>query len=148
MKSVDRLVKIASYYNKIKDREFYRDYVNPRIKDARAMVYNILREDFNYSLKDLCNRFNKYKEYIDEMSNHHDSEYKIIHHYTKLYDNVKIQFINWDNSELDLQYSIVKTKYDSDFSIRYENILNENTFLNDENKKLKKKLKEYKLCIN
>jgi hypothetical protein len=50
MKKLDRLVKLATYYNRIKHIEFYRDYDNKRIVDARAMVYHLCLNVLNYNL--------------------------------------------------------------------------------------------------
>jgi hypothetical protein len=126
MKNIDRLVKLSSYFNRIKDIEFYRDYDNKRIIDARAMVYHLAIDVMNYTIYEVSVAFSKEENYVLEMLRHHKSEYNIINHYTQLYENIKTQFNNWKNSEYDLQYSIIKTKYDYETEKRYEQILNEN----------------------
>jgi hypothetical protein len=129
MKSVERLVRIASHYNKVKFADFYNVYSNPRIKDTRAIVYHILHKDLNFSIFDLQALFNKEASYIEFILNYHDTEYNIINHYTKIYDNTLTQFKNWNNTDLDLAYSIIKTQYDYRNDIKYEQILNENNRL-------------------
>ena len=149
MKSVERLVRIATHYNKVKFADFYNIYSNVRIKDTRAMVYSILYNEMEFSLFDIGALFNKDTEYIKIMVDYHDSEYNIINHYTKIYDNALTQFENWNNTDLDLAYSIIKTKYDNKNEIKYEMILNDNNRLSDLNDKLNKQLKKRKkLCIN
>lgn len=141
MKNLDRLVKLACYYNRIKDIEFYRDYDNKRIIDARSMVYHLALNILKYSLYEISDFFNKQDGYILELIEHHKSEYKIINHYTQMYDNIETQFLKWRDSELDLQYCIIKTKYDSDVEKKYEYIVNENSALKNELEKLNYKSK-------
>ena len=141
MKNLDRLVKLACYYNRIKDIEFYREYDNKRIVDARSMVYYMALNTLKYSLYDVCDFFNKEEGYILELIEHHKSEYEIINHYTQMYDNIETQFLKWRDSELDLQYCIIKTKYDSDIEKKYEYIVNENSTLKNELEKLNYKSK-------
>ena len=147
MKSVERLVRIASHYNKVKFADFYNIYSNIRIKDTRAMVYHILHDDMAFSLFDLEVFFNKDTDYIKQMINHHNSEYESINHYTKIYDNTLTQFKNWNNTDLDLAYSIIKTKYDYCNEIKYEIILNDNNRLSIINDKLNKKIKKIKAYV-
>lgn len=141
MKNLDRLVKLACYYNRIKDIEFYRDYDNKRIIDARSMVYHMALNILKYSLYEISDFFNKEDGYILELIEHYKSEYKIINHYTQMYDNIETQFLKWRDSELDLQYCIIKTKYDSDVEKKYEYIVNENSTLKNELEKLNYKSK-------
>ena len=49
MRNIDRLVKLASYYNKIKHIEFWRNYDNKWIIDARAMVYHLALNKLNFT---------------------------------------------------------------------------------------------------
>jgi hypothetical protein len=81
MKQIDRLVKLASYYNKIKHIEFWRDYDNKRIIDARAMVYHLSLNILNYTIFEVAETFNKEEDYILELLEHHKSEYNIINYY-------------------------------------------------------------------
>ena len=141
MRNIDRLVKLASYYNRIKNIEFYREYDNKRIIDARAMVYHMAMNKLNYTLFEISEAFNKHENYILELLSHHKSEYNIINHYTQIYHNIETQYTEWKNSNLDIQYSIVKTKYDYDTEKKYEQILNENSMLKHELSKLKHKFK-------
>jgi len=144
MKSVDRLIRISCYYNKVKFADFHNIYSNPRTKDCRAMVYHILHHTLNISIYEISELFNKEKSFILEMLKYHDTEYLIINHYTRQYDNIITQFENWNNSDLDLAYSIIKTKYDHNTDLKYEQILNENNKLSYELDKLKiKKRKSY-----
>lgn len=129
MKKVDRLIRISCFYNNVKYADFYNIFTNPRTKDARSIVYHILYNDFNYSINDISEYFNKATTHIKDMINYHNSEYDVINHYTRQYENTLSQFKNWDNSELDLAYSLIKTKYDYDKDIKYEQILNENNRL-------------------
>jgi len=142
MKTLNRLVKISTYYNRIKDIEFYRDYHNKRIVDARSIVFNIALNDLKYTIGELSDYFNKENIYILELIEHHKSEYKIINYYTQLHDNIRTQFLEWNESKLDLQYSIIKTHYDNELAQKYEIILNENCLLMNENEKLKYKSKK------
>ena len=144
MKNIDRLVKLSSYYNRIKNIEFYRHYDNKRIIDARAMVYFIALNELNYNIHELSIHFNKTENYILEIIKHHQSEFNIINHYTQIYHNILTQFQKWKKTEMDLQYSIVKTKYDYDTEKRYEQILNENGMLKHQVSKLKIKLNKNK----
>jgi hypothetical protein len=142
MKKLDRLVKLATYYNRIKHIEFYRDYDNKRIVDARAMVYHLCLNVLNYNLLEVSESFNKDEKYILELLEHHKTEYNIINHYTQIYQNIETQYTKWKESELDLQYSIIKTKYDYDLAKKYEEILNENCNLKYQLEKLNYKLKK------
>tara|TARA_R110002020_G_scaffold92169_6_gene223354 strand:+ start:5201 stop:5644 length:444 start_codon:yes stop_codon:yes gene_type:complete len=144
MKKIDRLVKLACYYNRIKNIEFYRHYDNKRIADARGVVYFIALNDLNFTLYELSIHFKKTENYILEILKHHKSEYNIIHHYTQIYHNVITQFNKWKEVDLDLQYCITKTKYDYDTEKRYEQILNENGMLKHQVSKLKIKLNKNK----
>ena len=137
MRTIDRLIKIASYYNSIKVLEFYRNYDNKKIVDARAMVYFMCLDLLNYSVYEVSIEFKKNEDYILELLDHHKSEYKIINHYTRMYQNIETQFLNWQDSKLDLSYSIIKTNYDKDRDLKYENILNENYILKYKLEKLK-----------
>tara|TARA_R100001530_G_C4277471_1_gene144714 strand:- start:384 stop:815 length:432 start_codon:yes stop_codon:yes gene_type:complete len=139
MKSVDRLIRICCYYNKVKFADFYNVFTNPRTKDARSMVYHILNNKQNFSIDDISEFFNKTTPHIKDMLDYHHTEYKVINHYTRQYENTITQFENWDNANLDLAYSIIKTKYDYDTDIKYEQILNENCRLESEIKILKRK---------
>ena len=145
MSDLDRLVKLASYYNRIKSIEFHRDYDNKRIIDESAMVYHLLMNVLNYTIHEVALAFNKKEDYILELLSHHKSEYNIINHYTQIYHNIHTQFKDWKDSKLDLQYSIIKTKYDYDTEKRYEQILNENCVLRYQIEKIKinKKKKNY-----
>lgn len=129
MRNIDRLVKLASYYNKIKNIEFWRNYDNKRIIDARAMVYHLALNKLNYTIHEIAETFNKEEIYILELLDHHKSEYDIINYYTQIYDNIDTQYSKWKESGLDLQYCIIKTKYDYDLAKKYEEILNENCML-------------------
>jgi hypothetical protein len=140
MKSVDRLIRICCYYNKVKFADFYNVFSNPRTKDCRAMVYHILHYQENFSIYDISEIFNKDIIFIKDMIKYHDTEYHIINHYTRQYENTLTQYRSWNNSDLDLAYSIIKTKYDYDTDIKYEQILNENNRLENELDKLKIKL--------
>lgn len=141
MRAIDRLVKLASHYNRIKHIEFWRDYDNKRIIDARAMVYHIALKKLNFTLFEIAETFNKHEDYILELLSHHKSEYDIINHYTQIYHNIETQYSEWKNCNLDIQYSIVKTKYDYDTEKKYEQILNENCMLKYELDKVKHKFK-------
>ena len=144
MRNIDRLVKLASYYNKIKHIEFWRNYDNKRIIDARAMVYHLALNKLNFTIYEIAENFNKEEIYILELLEHHKSEYNIINYYTQIYDNIDTQNSKWKESDLDLQYCIVKTKYDYDVAKKYEEILNENCMLRYELDKLNfKKRKNY-----
>ena len=144
MRNIDRLVKLASYYNKIKHIEFWRNYDNKRIIDARAMVYHLALNKLNFTIYEIAENFNKEEIYILELLEHHKSEYNIINYYTQIYDNIDTQNSKWKESDLDLQYCIVKTKYDYDVAKKYEEILNENSMLRYELDKLNfKKRKNY-----
>ena len=142
MNDIERIVKLASYYNRIKQIEFWRDYDNKRIVDARSMVYHLALHKLNYTIFEVCETFKKEDDYILELLEHHKSEYHIIHHYTQIYDNIDTQFTNWKNCELDLQYCIVKSKYDYDSEKKYEQILNENGELKKQLEKLNYKSKK------
>tara|TARA_Y100001938_G_scaffold58270_1_gene81597 strand:+ start:22867 stop:23259 length:393 start_codon:yes stop_codon:yes gene_type:complete len=124
----------------VKFADFYNIFSNPRTKDARSMVYHILHYKENFSIYDISELLNKSKDHIVEMLKHHDSEYQIINHYTRQYENTYTQFKNWKNAELDLAYSIIKTKHDYDLDIKYEQILNENNRLEHQIDILKIKL--------
>ena len=157
MTTIDRLIKIACYYNSIKPIEFHRDYANNRIKDSRAIVYHLLIKKYNYTIKDVAKifnktdvsifeiseNFNKPESYIFELLEHHNSEYNIINHYTSMCENVETQLDAWNKTDLDLQYSITKTKYDTDLAEKYEVILNENYKLKYELEKLRIKKNKY-----
>tara|TARA_R100000664_G_scaffold2697_1_gene6533 strand:- start:2828 stop:3262 length:435 start_codon:yes stop_codon:yes gene_type:complete len=143
MSKIDRLVKLASYYNRIKHIEFWRNYDNKRIIDARAMVYHLALNILNYTIFEVADKFNKTDDYILELLDHHKKEYNVINHYTQIYQNIETQYTKWKDSELDLQYCIVKTKYDYDNEKRYEQILNENCSLKYELEKLKINKKHY-----
>jgi len=144
MRNIDRLVKLASYYNKIKHIEFWRNYDNKRIIDARAMVYHLALNKLNFTIYEIAENFNKEEIYILELLENHKSEYNIINYYTQIYDNIDTQNSKWKESDLDLQYCIVKTKYDYDIAKKYEEILNENCMLRYELDKLNfKKRKNY-----
>lgn len=143
MTTIDRLIKIACYYNSIKPIEFHRDYANNRIKDSRAIVYHLLIKKYNYTIKDVAKIFNKTDVYIFEIIEHHNSEYNIINHYTSMCENVETQLDAWNKTDLDLQYSITKTKYDNDLAEKYEVILNENYKLKYELEKLRIKKNKY-----
>ena len=70
-------------------------------------------------------------------------KYNIINYYTSKYQNIETQFNDWNDSKLDLQYSIIKTKYDHDLDKKYEIILNENSRLKYELDKLRIKKNKY-----
>ena len=140
MKSVDRLLRIACYYNRVKFADFYNVYTNVRIKDTRSIVYHVLVNELNYSTYQVSELFNKPMDFIDDMCKYHAIEYDQIYHYRRQYLNTLTQFNNWNNTDLDLAYSIIKTKYDYDTDIKYEQILNDNCRLENENQKLKIKL--------
>ena len=146
MRKIDRLVRISCFYNRVKFADFHNVYSNPRTKDSRAMVYHILHFYENYGVSEIADMFNKEDSFVKDLIDYHYTEYNVIHHYTKQYHNIFTQFKNWNNSSLDLAYSIIKTKYDYDYDIKYENLLNENNKLNAQLEKLKRKKK--KLCIN
>jgi chromosomal replication initiation ATPase DnaA len=78
MKTINRLVKISCYYSRIKELEFYRDYDNKRIIDARSIVYHICLNTLNYTIYEIAEIFNKPETYILEILSHHKSEYNII----------------------------------------------------------------------
>ena len=143
MKTLERLVKIACYYNRIKNIEFYRDYDNKRIIDARSMVYHLALKKLNLTIFEISENFNKPESYILELLEHHKSEYNIINYYTSKYQNIETQINDWNDSKLDLQYSIIKTKYDHDLDKKYEIILNENSRLKYELDKLRIKKNKY-----
>tara|TARA_R110002050_G_scaffold124877_5_gene244228 strand:+ start:3637 stop:4077 length:441 start_codon:yes stop_codon:yes gene_type:complete len=137
MKSINRLIRISCYYNRIKFADFYNLYSNPRTKSSRAIVYTILYNDLNYSIYDISKMFKKSTQFITDILDYHKSEYNLINHYTKLYENTITQYDNWDKSGIDLAYSIIKTKYDYDLEIKYEQILNDNNRLSNEIENLK-----------
>ena len=143
MITIKRLIKIACYYNRIKTIEFHRDYANKRIKDSRAIVYYLLSKKFNYSIQEIAKIFNKPDVYVFEIIEHHNDEYKVINYYTSMFENVETQLENWSNTDLDLQYSLVKTKHDQDLAEKYETILNENCKLKYEIEKYKLKKRKY-----
>tara|TARA_R100001086_G_scaffold242329_1_gene169957 strand:+ start:654 stop:1094 length:441 start_codon:yes stop_codon:yes gene_type:complete len=140
MKAVDRLVRISCFYNKVKFADFHNMFCNPRNTDARAIVYHILNTELEFSIYDISELFNKEKAYIEKLLKHHNSEYNVINHYTRQYENTLTQFKQWNKTDLDLAYSIIKTKHDQDLDTRYEQILNENNRLTWENDILKIKL--------
>ena len=140
MKTLDRIVKIACYYSRIKELEFYRDYDNKRIVDARSIVYNILLNKLNYTIFEISDHYNKPESYVLELIKHHKSEYNIINDYTSKYDNIETQLIKWRETRLDLQYCLIKTKHDIELDKKYEILLNENAKLKNELEKLKIKL--------
>ena len=139
MKSVERLIRIACHYNKIIFNEFYREYKYARVIDCKAMVFNYLKESYKISLFEISELFDKDEDYIKKYIKHHKEEINVINHYTKLYENTKTQFENWSHTEIDLAYSIIKTKYDQDNEIKYEQILNENCQLKYQLEKLNRK---------
>ncbi len=143
MKTIDRLIKIACYFNSIKPLEFHRDYANKRIKDTRAIVYHLLTKKYNYTIQEVAKAFNKNDLYIFDILEHHKSEYNVINHYTSMCENVETQLDNWNNTDLDLQYSLIKTKHDADLAEKYEIILNENYKLKSELNKLRIKKRKY-----
>ncbi len=140
MKFLNRLVRICCYYQKIKFADFYNHYDNIRIRDARAMVYNILKTEKNIDTDRISQLFNKDENYIIEMLDYHTSEYKLINEYKRMYENTLTHFNNWSNTDLDLCYYLTKTKYDNELDIRYEQILNNNNRLEHEIGILKTKL--------
>ena len=142
MESVDRLVRICCYYNKVKFADFHNIFSNPRTKDGRSMVFHILHTKEGFSIGGMCDMFNKSKEYIENLLDYHYTEYDVINHYTRQYETTITQYDNWKNSDLDLAYSIIKTKYDYSNDIKYEHILNENCRLEHELDILKIKLKK------
>lgn len=145
MKLIERLVRIATHYNKIKFSEFYKEYKHPRITDCKAMVYHAMNQNYGYKIEEIAQIFNINVSYVKSKIEHHDSEYMVINGYTKLYDNIITQYDNWSNASLDLAYSIIKTKHDHRKALKYEQILNENNRLKYENSILKNKI--YKLKI-
>ena len=58
-------------------------------------------------------------------------------------ENIETQLDNWNNTDLDLQYSLIKTKHDADLAEKYEIILNENYKLKSELNKLRIKKRKY-----
>ena len=142
VKIIDRLVKITCYYSRIKELEFYRDYDNKRIIDARSIAYHICLNTLNYTIFEVGEIFNKPETYILEILSHHKSEYNVINHYTSKYQNIETQLKEWKESRLDLQYCLLKTKYDYELDKKYETILNENGRLKYEVDKLEIKLKK------
>jgi hypothetical protein len=144
MKSLNRLVRICCYYQKIKFADFYNHYDNIRIKDARAIVYHILKTEKNIDTDKISELFNKDKNYIIEILDYHNSEYKLINEYKRMYENTLTHFNNWSNTDLDLCYYLTKTKYDNELDIRYEQILNNNNRLEHEIGILKIKLNKLK----
>tara|TARA_Y100001938_G_scaffold119441_1_gene165424 strand:+ start:246 stop:686 length:441 start_codon:yes stop_codon:yes gene_type:complete len=146
MQSVNRLVRICCYYNSVKFADFFNVFSNSRIKDCRAIVYHILiSESYNpYQISEL---FNKPIDFIEKHLAHHESEYEIINHYKKCYENTITQYKNWSDSNLDLAYSITKTKYDLLNENKYEQILNENNRLEHQIDILKIKLNKNKSYV-
>lgn len=139
MPSVNRLVRICCYYNSVKFADFFNVFSNTRIKDCRSIVYNILIEE-NYNVFQISEVFKKPIDFIEKHLKHHTSEYEYINHYKKCYDNTYTQYKNWTDSNLDLAYSITKTKYDLLTENKYEQILNENNRLEHQLDILKIKL--------
>ena len=144
MHSVNRLVRICCYYNSVKFADFYNVFSNTRIKDCRSIVFHILLIEDKLNLYQISELFNKNVEFIESHIKHHDLEYNIINHYKKTYDNTLTQYTNWTDSNLDLAYSIVKTKYDNLTENKYEQILNDNCRLEHEIDILKIKLNKIK----
>tara|TARA_R100001129_G_C5325869_1_gene248583 strand:+ start:25028 stop:25468 length:441 start_codon:yes stop_codon:yes gene_type:complete len=140
MQSVNRLVRICCYYNKVKFADFYNLYSNVRIKDTRSIVYHILKTELGLNTYQISELFNKPVEYVEDHIKYHYKEYDIINHYKKIYENTITQFRNWNNTDLDLAYSIVKSKYDVERENKYEQILNDNNRLEHEIDILKIKL--------
>ena len=139
MPSVNRLVRICCYYNSVKFADFYNVFSNPRIKDCRAIVYHILLSQ-DYNVFQISEIFNKPIEFIEKHIKYHETEYELINHYKKTYDNTYTQYSNWTDTNLDLAYSITKTKYDLLNENKYEQILNENNRLEHQIDILKIKL--------
>ena len=69
MKTIDRLIRIACYFNSIKPLEFHRDYANKRIKDTRAIVYHLLTKKYNYTIQEVAKAFNKNEDDKDAFTN-------------------------------------------------------------------------------
>jgi hypothetical protein len=128
MPSVNRLVRICCYYNSVKFADFYNVFSNIRIKDCRAIVFHILLNQ-DYTVYQISEIFKKPIEFIESHLKHHEIQYDYINHYKKTYDNTQTQYSNWTDSNLDLAYSIIKTKYDLLNENKYEQILNENNRL-------------------
>jgi len=147
MKKIDRLIKLACYYNRIKELEFNRHYENNRIVDTRAMVYHLMTKHLNLTIFEISDEFNKPEAYIYELLKIHKDEYNIINNYTRNYENIESHFLYWTDTKLDLAYSIIKTKYDYDKDLKYENILNDNNNLLYENELLKRKLNKLKIYV-
>ncbi len=147
MSSVERLIRIACHYNKLKFADFNREFNNLRLKDCKSIVYQVMIDKLGYDKTKLSIHFGCSVKMISFYINHHCNEYNVINHYTKIYENVKTQFESWTKSELDLAYSIVKTNYDIKNELRYEHILNENNRLIHQNDVLKHKLKRKNYVI-
>ena len=124
--------------------EISKQISNIRIKDARAIVYHILKTEKNIDTEKIAQLFNKDVNYIIEILDYHALEYKLINEYKKMYENTLTHFNNWSNTDLDLCYYLTKTKYDNELDIRYEQILNNNNRLEHEIGILKIKLNKLK----
>ena len=142
MKSVSRLIRICCYYNSVKYADFYNVFSNVRIKDTRAIVFHILHNVLQYNKYQISDLIKMPISFVDEHLKYHEKEIELINHYKKLYYNTLTQFQSWNNAQLDLPYSIVKTKYDYEQSAKYEQILNDNNRLEHEIDILKFKLKK------
>tara|TARA_R100001086_G_scaffold199785_1_gene115967 strand:- start:3349 stop:3789 length:441 start_codon:yes stop_codon:yes gene_type:complete len=140
MKIIERLVRIACHYNKIKFAEFFRDYKHARVTDCKSMVFYYVNKVMHISAFEISELINRDEDYVLKHIERHDQEYTIINHYKKTYENIVTQYENWQNSNLDLAYSITKTQYDTKTEIKYEMILTENNRLKHEIDILKLKL--------
>ncbi len=127
--NLKRLVETACYFNKLSIRKYYSTTTKLNVADTRAIVCNILLNEYNYTKEDVSSYMGRCMDSINSYIKIHQ-QYKIINHYTKLYQNTLEHFKMDFETEHDEHHSkIQKTKYDLELETKVERLLNEVSYL-------------------
>ena len=127
--NLKRLVETACYFNKVSIRKYHSLSTKLNVADTRAVVCNILINEFNFTKEDVSEMMCRCIDSIRAYVKIHE-QYTIINHYTKLYQNTLKHFnMDFETESHEHHCKIQKTKYDMDLESKIERLLNENGYL-------------------
>ena len=104
--NIKRLIETACYFNKVSIRKYYSTTTKLNVADTRAVVCNILINEYKYTKEETSELIGRCLDSIKSYIKVHQ-QYEIINHYTK----------------------IQKTKYDMELEKKVERLLNEVGYL-------------------
>ena len=89
--NIKRLIETACYFNKVSIRKYYSTTTKLNVADTRAVVCNILINEYKYTKEETSELMGRCLDSIKSYIKVHQ-QYEIINHYTKFYQNTLEHF--------------------------------------------------------